>query len=295
MKKLLFIYNPNTGGGRLKNRLMEVLGIMSEAGYRLTVYPTAARGDARRAAEEMCMEHDHVVCCGGDGTLNEVVHGLMQHRSPPPLGYIPGGTTNDFASSLKLPRTNMQAAAKRAVHPNRVFRCDVGRFNERIFNYVAAFGAFTDVAYATPQKFKNVLGYFAYVIGGISRLPGLQPVHIHLQADDAEYEDDFIFGMVSNSTSVGGFSFADKNKVKMDDGEFEILLVRQPHNLADLGFLSGALLARDATSPLLVATRASKIKFTGPAAVPWTLDGEYGGAPEMLEIDVLHRALSICV
>lgn len=295
MKKLLFIFNPHTGGGRLRNRLMPLLCRFAEEGYTLTVCPTTCVGDARRYAQTHGDEHDLLVCCGGDGTLNEVVDGLRNCEVPPVLGYIPGGTTNDFASSLKLPRTNMMAAAERALKPRKIYKCDVGLFNNRAFTYVAAFGAFTDITYKTPQNFKNVLGYFAYILEAIPRLGNLQPCHMTLETDDATVEDDFIFGMVSNSTSVGGFSLLPKEKVHMDDGLFEVLLVRHPRNISDLRAVSSALLSHDDTAEGIVSLQAKKMRITSSQPLPWTLDGEFGGEVEQVDFSVLPRSLRICI
>lgn len=295
MQKMLFIFNPKTGGGRLRGRLMEILCYFAGQDYELTVYPTGAKGDARRIAASKGAQHDIVVCCGGDGTLNEVVDGLHTLKNPPLLGYIPGGTTNDFASSLKLPKTDMMAAAKRAVYPKKILEIDVGQFNQRCFTYVAAVGAFTDVSYSTPQTFKNIFGYFAYIVEAIQKLPGLQPCHMCIEAGDERYEDDFLFGMVSNSTSVAGFSFLDKDDVHMNDGLFEVLMVRQPQNLADLRSVSSALLSHNTASSWILSLQVPKVTITSAKPLPWTLDGEYGGELDKVEIEVKPRAQRICV
>lgn len=296
VQKMLFIFNPHTGGGRLRGKLMQILCEFSAAGYEITAHPTSARGDARKTAEEQACGYDLVVCCGGDGTLNEVINGLLLCGSPPVLGYIPGGTTNDFASSLQLPKTDMMAAVKRITHPRKVFDFDVGMFNDRAFSYVAAFGAFADVSYETPQKFKNVLGYFAYILEGAQKLPSLHPYHAVIETDDGkQVEEDFIYGMVSNSTSVGGFSFAGQSKVLLNDGKFEVLLLRHPQNLGEFRRLSAALVSRNITSPSLTALKAKRIKITSPEPINWTLDGEFGGAHKLAEINVLEKALKIRV
>lgn len=295
MQDLLFIFNPNTGGGRLKTKLMSILCAYSHANYRVTVLPTRAHGDARRFAAEYGESFSKVICCGGDGTLNEVVDGLMSLEKRPVLGYIPGGTTNDFASSLRLPRSDMIAACERTIHPKKIYKCDVGRLNRRHFTYVAAFGAFTDVSYGTPQAFKNVFGYYAYIVEGAQRLPNIQSYKLQVEYDGQTLEDEFVFGMVSNSTSVGGFSFSDKVQVRMDDGLFEVLLVKKPNKLLDIGGISAALIGRNIDSPWVVALQGSKIKFTFEDEVPWTMDGEFGGNHEKVEIDINSRALEICI
>lgn len=295
MKKCVFIFNPHTGGGRLRGKLMEIICMLSAAGYELSVYPTAARGNARTFAMEKGKNAHLVVCCGGDGTLNETVDGLMQLENRPLLGYIPGGTTNDFASSLTLPKTDMIKAAKRIISPKKEFEFDVGSFNEQSFNYVAAFGAFTDVSYTTPQAFKNLLGYFAYIAEGVQRLPNLKTFHAKLSCCEESIEDEFLFGMVANSTSVGGFQFGSTGKVRLDDGRFEMLMIRKPNSLSELSSLSASLITRNLTSPYLIARRITKLEVISKNPIPWTIDGEFGGEHSHSLITVNQKALRICI
>lgn len=298
MEKMLFIYNPHTGGGKLKNKLLQILDIFAAAGYAdICVHPTTAVGDARKTAERLGGKFDIVVCCGGDGTLNEVVGGIIKHNPVPRLGYIPGGTTNDFASSLLLPKSDMLKAAERVVNPKKVFSVDAGIFNERNFNYVAAFGAFTDVAYKTPQRFKNVLGYFAYILEGAQHLGSIAPCHAKLALPDGTvHEGDYLFGLIANSTSVGGFTFPNaKTKIRLDDGQFEALLVKHPHSLAELRELSAAVLTKNISSPLLTAVQFTEATLTTDEDVEWTLDGEYGGSCSVANIKVLNKAVPICI
>lgn len=295
IKKLLFIFNPNTGGGRLKNKLMGIIQAFSKAGYCVTVFPTAGPGHARQEVIRHGGSTNLLVCCGGDGTLNEVVDGMMHLKTPPLLGYIPGGTTNDFAASLKLPRANMMNAAMRIIAPKDIVSIDVGAFNHRHFTYVAAFGAFTDVAYSTPQYYKNLLGYMAYIMEGLSRLPNIRPFKVKVTTETEEFEEDILFGMVANSASVGGISFPEQSKVQMDDGLFEVLLVRRPHSLAEIGSISTALMIKNFHSPYLRVTRVSKITICTNEPVAWTLDGEFGGELERAEIVVKQKALRICI
>lgn len=291
-KKLLFIFNPHTSGGRLSSHLLDIICTLAAGGYEVTAHPTTSQGDARQTAAQAAGTYDLVVCCGGDGTLNETVHGLLNIASPPPLAYIPGGTTNDFASSLGLPRSNMVKAAQLAVTSEMLLHCDIGLVNnQRIFTYVAAFGAFTDVSYSTPQKFKNLVGYMAYILEGIQRLPTLQSMQIHVCTDTEEFEEDILFGMVSNSTSVGGFSFA--QQVAMDDGAFEMLMVRRPQNLSELAGLSAALVTRNINSPYIIAKHVQSVSIVGQAPIAWTLDGEYGGEHIQTDIAVKPQALAI--
>ena len=203
MKKMLFIVNPRSGKGQIKNNLLEILDIFNKAGYEPTMHITQSVLDAKETVKAKAADYDVVVCSGGDGTLNETVSGLMEEGIEIPLGYIPAGSTNDFASSLRIPR-NMKKAAQ-LITEGRLFQCDVGTFNERYFNYVAAFGAFTEVSYATPQQMKNVLGHQAYILEAMKKLMSIKPATMILEHDGGRIEGEFLYGMISNSTSVGGF------------------------------------------------------------------------------------------
>lgn len=293
MKRLLFIYNPQAGKGVIRSNLAGVVDTFTKAGYLVTVWPTQGKADATRVAARQGWWYDRVVCCGGDGTLNETVSGLLTLESPPVLGYIPAGTTNDFSKNLALPR-GIQKAAQTAVEgvPRP---CDMGRFNDRTFVYVAAFGAFTDVSYATPQEFKNAFGHLAYLLEGATKLGDLgKGYRLVVEHDGGTIEDDFIYGMVTNTTSVGGFKMFPPNHVALDDGQFEVVLVRQPKRPGDLqdAFLS---LARQSTegSRQVEAFHTKRLTVRSWGELPWTLDGEYGGAPELAHIENLHQAITL--
>ena len=232
MKKLLFIYNPNAGKGLLKPKLSDILDIFVKAGYEVTVYPTQKYRDGYRKVARFEGDYDLLVCSGGDGTLDEVVTGMMQREDRIPIGYIPTGTTNDFANSLHIPKDLLKAADV-AVN-GEPFACDVGRFNKDIFVYIAAFGLFTDVSYQTKQEIKNVLGHLAYVLEGTKRLFGIPSYHIKVTHDGEVIEDEFVFGMVTNSKSVGGFRNMIGKNVVFDDGEFEATLIKFPKNPLEL-------------------------------------------------------------
>lgn len=296
MKKMLFIFNPHTGGGKLKTKIVDMLCIFKKAGYIVTAYPTSAKEDALKTVKKLGEKYDIVVCCGGDGTLNEVTNGLIGLENLPLLGYIPGGTTNDFASSLGIPKNDMIKVAQKIVDCKEPFAFDVGTFNGRVFNYIAAFGAFTDVSYATPQKTKNKLGYFAYILEGAQRLPNLKTQYLRLETDSGEIvEDDFLYGMVSNSTSVGGFSYPNNITVALDDGLFEMVLLRQPQNFGEYTHLPDAVFKGQISSPAITALKVKSIKITSPEEILWTLDGEFGGACKEVEIEVKKKALKICL
>ncbi len=289
MKRLLFIYNPHAGKGTIRQRLGEVVERFDAAGYQVTLHPTTGPKDATQAALEEAPHYDHVVCCGGDGTLNEVVTGLLQLEHPPALGYLPAGTTNDFSKNLHLPG-RILAAADCAV--SGVPRpCDLGRFNDRNFVYVAAFGAFTDVSYNTPQQFKNTFGHLAYVLNGVSKLGSLKPYHLKVEYEEGCLEDDFIYGMVSNTVSVGGFKGLDPKMVKLDDGLFEVMLVKMPRTLPELNTIVTALLQQKPDGNV-IGFHASHVTFTSPSPLPWTLDGEFGGDPLVAEVRNLPRAIT---
>lgn len=292
MKKLLFIYNIHAGKGLLKTKLSAVLDAFVQAGWDVTVHPTQGAQDATNIAMERAGEFDRIVCSGGDGTLHEVVAGLMTRSERPEVGYIPAGTTNDFAKNLNLPR-GMEATAKTAAAgtPRPV---DIGRFNDRYFIYIAAFGAFTDVAYNTPQQFKNTFGHLAYVLEGATRLGSIQAYPLRVEHDNGVEEGEFCYGMISNTVSVGGFMGSAAENVKLDDGLFECILVRLPQTAAQLQAVMKALkqMGPDENG-LVLSLRTSRLKVTCPDELPWTLDGEYGGAPKEAEIQNCKQAVSI--
>lgn len=293
MKKLLFLYNPHAGKGQIRLHLAGILNVFAKAGYLTTVWPTRGPADATWAAAHLGARFDRIICCGGDGTLNETVTGLLTLENPPALGYIPAGTTNDFAKNLSLPQ-DMEGAARMAatgvLHP-----CDMGRFNERAFVYVAAFGAFTDVSYGTPQPFKNAFGHLAYLVEAATRLGSLMKgYHLAVTHSGVTFEGDFLYGMVSNTVSVGGFQMFPPSEVALDDGQFEVVLVRQPKNPVELQAALFSLARQSADqSDQILAFHASHLAVASPEALPWTLDGEYGGSPRAVEIQNLPKALTL--
>ncbi len=292
MKTLLFIYNPTSGKGLIKTHLYSILSTFTKAGYLTTVYPTQSKGDAAKLAGELGGNYDRVVCSGGDGTLSETVSGLMLLSKPPVLGYIPAGSTNDSAHNFRLPR-NLEKAAVIAAG-DHVLPCDIGLLNQKSFVYVAAFGAFTDVAYDTPQELKNVLGHMAYVFSAMGAVTSITSYRLNVEHDNGSLEDDFLFGMVCNTVSVGGVQALSSIHVELDDGLFEVLLIRSLPRLTDLNRVLQSLSqgkAIDANS--LVTFRTSRLKISCAHPLPWTIDGEYGGAPEITEIENRQKALRI--
>ena len=293
MKKMLFIMNPFAGVKRANRHLTDILLMFTQAGYEVTTHMTLGRGDAAAVAREKGKDVDLVVCCGGDGTLNESINGLLSAGADTPIGYIPAGTTNDFATSLCIPK-KMDKAAIAAVSGVPVW-VDVGRFGQEYFAYVAAFGAFTDVAYTTPQDMKNSLGRLAYVLACAQRLTSLPSYHIRLEHDEGAVEDEILIGMVSNSSFVAGFPVGKLLDVSMSDGLMEVTLVRKPPLLLDLTRAINGLLVGELDPELIYTVKTQKLRVLSREPMPWTLDGEYGGTRSEVNIENLTRALEINV
>lgn len=292
-KKMLFVYNPRAGKAKIRSNLLDIIDIFVKAGFEVTAYPTQAAGDAVKAVRERREGYDVVVCSGGDGTLDEVVGGMMQCEERLPIGYVPAGSTNDFANSLKIPKSMIQAAD---VVVNGVdFACDIGLFNESSFIYVAAFGIFTDVSYETKQDAKNVLGHAAYLIEGVRRLPTVRSYELEIAYEDKVIEGDFLYGMITNSYSVGGFKGITGQDIALDDGEFEVTLIRKPTNTLELNNIIVAMVDKRVKSEHIYSFHTSKLTVRAKEPVKWTLDGEYGGEHLSVEIRNCHRALTIRV
>lgn len=293
-KKMLFIYNPRAGKSQIRSNLLDMIDIFVKAGYEVTAYPTQAQGDGIKAVTERQIGYyDMIACSGGDGTLDEVVTGMMQCEKRLPIGYVPAGTTNDFAGSLGIPRSMEKAA--RVIVDGRSFRCDVGGFNENIFVYIAAFGLFTDVSYETRQDMKNVLGHMAYVLEGMRKLSKVKSYAMKVTSGDRAIEGDFIFGMITNSLSVGGFKKITGDNVKLDDGVFEVTLIRRPGNPVELNTIMAAMVNRNIDTDLMECFTASELQIESAEDIAWTLDGEFGGRHSRVEIRNYKQALEIRV
>ncbi len=293
MKQLLFIFNPVAGKGQIRANLSGILDQFTKLGYLVTAYPTQGKGDAVTAAAAMAMGYDRVVCAGGDGTLSETAAGLMrlpeEHR--PPLGYIPAGSTNDCAGNLRLPTGVLASAAVAA--SGVMCPCDVGTLNGRPFFYVAAFGAFTDVAYDTPQDLKKTFGHMAYIMAGLASLPSITPYPLTIEHDGGTLTGKFLLGMVCNTFSVGGIKALPRNMVCLDDGLFEVILLRNPKSISDFQQLLQALTQQKGTEDgTVIALRTSKLVISSDSSLPWTIDGEYGGSYLRSEIYNHRRALT---
>ncbi|MCI9595451.1 MAG: YegS/Rv2252/BmrU family lipid kinase [Lachnospiraceae bacterium] len=294
MKKMLFIVNPRSGREQVKTRLLEILDLFSREGYQVQVHITQSPKDATVIAREYGAEYDLVVCSGGDGTLNEVISGLIGLESPPLLGYIPAGSTNDYASSLRIPR-DMMEAAENAVTGNP-FSIDIGQFSKnQHFVYIAAFGAFTEVSYQTSQDKKNILGHQAYILEGVKSLAALKTYPMRVEWEDQVLEEEFVFGMVTNTISVGGFKGLVTQSVALNDGEFEVLLIRRPRTPLDLSNIISYMFLKEEQNDYVFKFKAKELKFTAQAPVDWVLDGEFGGSRQEVEIVNLKEKMKILV
>lgn len=290
-KKLLFIYNPKAGKERIRYHLSDILNTFAEEDYEITAYPTRKKGDATARALSLEDDYELLVVSGGDGTLDEVVTGLKVAGKDIPIGYIPAGSTNDFGRSLGLPKS-MKGAAEIAVR-GADYRCDIGKFNNDYFVYVAAFGLFTDVTYMTPQKKKNVLGYGAYVLEGVKRLSDVRTFHAKIEYEGGCLEGDYLAGLISNSNSVGGFYGITGPHVSLNDGLFEILLIKMPPTLLELNEILIAVFDRRYESEYVISLCAPSVCVMSDEAIPWTLDGEYGGDTTCATITVLNEAINV--
>ena len=290
-KKMLFVFNPLSGKSQIRTKLMDILDIFVKAGYQVEIHVTQRALDARRVVEERGYDMDLIVGSGGDGTLNEVVSGIMGMDRRPYIGYIPAGTTNDFAASHRIPRNMIRAAE--SIVMGTACPIDIGKFNERYFAYVAAFGAFTDVPYKTPREIKAILGHPAYILEAAKGLGAIKAQHIIMEADHEVYEGDVLVGMVSNANQIAGFKGLNGKNVQLDDGKFEVLLVENPHNIIQLTDVVTSLLQNGHKSKFVRHFSASRIKFCFEEPVEWVLDGEFGGKRKEARIENCCRAVNV--
>ena len=295
-KKLLFIYNPVSGKAQARAYITDIIEIYSENDYIVTVYPTKCKGDGFEFIKQHASEYNMIAVCGGDGMLNEAVNALMHTDASvrPALAYLPSGSTNDFAGTVGIP-TNVRHAAKMSVE-GKPFFCDAGKINDKYFAYVAAFGAFTSVSYDTSQDFKNIFGHLAYIFEGLRKLPTIKPIHMKISFDNNVIEDDFILGMVTNSLQVGGIKFNLGTAISLNDGMFEVLLVKKPQNATSFQTVISAFMAQNIEKAKdIISFKASKIKFETDEPIPWTVDGEFGGDTDCAEITNYTRAFSVII
>lgn len=292
MKKLYFILNLQSGKATISSKLAVVIDMFTKAGYEVTARPTQERMDACAAAKYACGQgFDLIVCSGGDGTLNEVIQGVMRSENKLPIGYIPAGSTNDFARGVGIPRNIIDAV--QWIIDGKKYPCDIGSFNDKFFTYIAAFGAFIEVTYETSQQVKNVLGHVAYVLNGISRLKNIKSYHMKITYDDEIIEDNYIFGMVTNSSSVAGL--LSLNNFLLDDGLYEVTLIKTPGNPLDLQRIIHSLLNIDIDidTAYIKSFRTSKIRFECDDELQWTIDGEFGGAYKTVDVCNNKQAIEL--
>lgn len=292
-KKMLFIVNPKAGRTTLKSSLIDVVDIFCKSGFDVCVHPTQSQCDAENFVAENGNEYDVIVCAGGDGTLGNTVTGIMKSNLKRPLGYIPCGSTNDYAKSMEIPDRAMEAA-KHLVAASP-FSVDIGQLNDNYFVYVAAFGVFSDTSYATPQNMKNIFGHAAYVLQGIKSIVNIPTYNLRVEYDGQVAQGEFIYGMISNSVSIGGYKSLVGHGVEFDDGLFEGVLIRKIQNLADLQRIVNSLIVGDVNEKNMVAFRAKHVILDSDEKIAWTVDGEFGGEYNHADIRVYNKAVDLLV
>ena len=290
-KKLLLIVNHCSGRAKMHTELLKVIEVLSAADYSVTVYPTKYKGDATEYVSSLNSgDYNTVVVCGGDGTLNEVITGLMSKNLDIKLGYIPSGTLNEWSSGLKISR-NIETAAS-DITTGVDTKLDIGKFDDKYFSYTASFGAFTSASYSAPQDVKNVLGQAAYFFEGIKSLANIKPIRLKFTHENGVVEGEFLFGAISNSLSVGGIVKYDKTAVELNDGEFEVLLIRKPDNILKIQPLVDGILKRDFNREGMEFFRTKNLTVQSPETVSWTLDGEYAQGKPKMQIKNIHNAVT---
>ena len=293
-KKLLLIVNPCSGKAKMRPALLGVVEIFAKADFDVTVYPTKEREDAtRKVATLKEKDYDLIVVCGGDGTLNEVITGLMESEADIPIGYIPAGTLNEWSTGLGISKTIRQAA--KDIVKGKEITLDIGQFGDKYFTYTASFGAFTSASYSANQDVKNVLGQAAYFFEGIKSLGTIKPIHLKFECDDREIEGDFLFGAISNSMSVGGIVKFDQAAVQLNDGLFEVLLIKNPANVLGFQTIIDGIVKHELNRENLEFFRTKKISVTSDGALDWTLDGEHGVSNDKIKIKNIHNAVRFIV
>jgi len=294
MEKIFLVGNPCSGKKKLKKNLLDIVSVFSDAGYDVTVYPTKSRGDATVVVKELSNEYSVIVCCGGDGTLNEVIEGMMYNPNSYKLAYIPAGTLNEWSSSLHISRKIAEAA--RDIPKGKIITLDIGKFGDRYFTYTASFGAFTDASYATSQKVKNVLGHAAYILHGAKSLAKIKSYKLTFEHDGEKTEGKFLFGAITNSFSCGGIIKYNQSQVELNDGLFEVLLVRRPARGGRLRHIVAGILKKDFSNPAFEFFKTDKLTVTSEEGFSWTLDGEEAFMESgSLEIKNLNSAISFFV
>lgn len=294
MKKVLFIYNPVAGTGRVRKNLFEIVDFYNSKDCLITLCPIKRIGDFFAVLDLEHNKYDVIICSGGDGTLNIMISFLKGKKLNMPIAYIPSGSTNDYAYSLGISQDFEKSLERTLI--GDIKQIDIGRFNDKYFLYVAAFGIFTSVAYSTSQKVKNLLGHTAYILEGIRQLSELKSYHMVVETDDGMVDDSFILGLVTNTLSVGGIKNIMPADVALDDGKFEVILIKMPKSIVDLhGIITSLLGEKMDENSHIIYCKTQKLKVTSDEELAWTLDGEYGGVQKEIEIVNLQREGAIIV
>ena len=289
-KKVLIIFNPLAGKGQIKAKLWQIVDLFIKDGYNVGVHCTQKVGDTESIVQKYGRRYNLIVITGGDGTLNEAVRGIMKLDVKPYIGYIPCGTTNDFAASLRLSKDIIKAT--KSIINGTPFLCDIGKFNDRFYTYVSAFGAFTEVSYLTPQQSKNAFGHMAYIFEGMKSLQNIKPYYLKVSFENETIEDEFVFGMVSNSKYIGGIENIVKNDVCLNDGIFEVTLIKNPKNPLDLQNIIAAYFKKQPDNNYVYSYKTNSVTIESKEEIPWTLDGEYGGSHKKAEISIIPEAIT---
>ncbi|MCI5839041.1 MAG: YegS/Rv2252/BmrU family lipid kinase [Peptoniphilaceae bacterium] len=292
MKKILFLYNPKSGKGSIKEKISDILEYYSSKNILTTVYATQDVGDGREKIQEIGKDYDFIVVSGGDGTLDEIISGALKSDLNPTIGYIPTGSTNDFATTLEIPSDNLQRAVFLSIEGNTE-SIDIGKLDDKYFVYVAAFGSFADISYETDQGMKNIFGHAAYILEGLKTLTNLVTYNLDIDIDGEIIKDEFILGMITNTVSVGGFKGIISKEVELSDGKFEITLIKKPKNIMDFNKIITSLGSDNKDDELIITRKGTNIKISSDKKIKWTLDGEYGGSEKNSEIQIVNKAIKI--
>lgn len=291
-KKLLYILNPTAGKAKIKNTLCDIIDIFIKNEYEVHIHTTQKKNDAYEVALKKLQDYDLIVCSGGDGTLNEIIHAYMEKQCKKAFAYIPTGTTNDFATTIGLSKSPQKCATQ--IMQGKVNAIDIGDINQIPFVYIAAFGVFTDVSYTTPQASKNILGHSAYVLEGMKQFMNMKEYALKITYDDQVIEDKFCYGMITNTMSVGGIHFFNEKDIQLNDGYFECMFIKRPNNPLDLQQLFQAFITKDLSKCSRVKIcKAKQIKIDSENALSWTVDGEYAGDMNQCTITNHQSALRI--
>lgn len=292
-KKLFLVANPKSGRARIKAELLQIVSVLTQGGYTVTVYPTSGPKDATRIIENLSGEYETVVCCGGDGTLNEVISGIIKNKNDYRLGYIPLGTLNEWSGGLHISKNITKAASD--IITGKTMPLDIGYFDGSYFAYTASFGAFTSASYSAPQDIKNAIGQTAYVFEALKGLSSIKPVHLKFDIDGQIIEDDFLFGAVSNSLSMGGVIKLEESMVQFDDGYFEVVLIKNPLNIYEFQSIVDGIIKKDLNREQIYLLKAKNITVYGSEDTNWTLDGELGMGKPVLTIKNMNKAINFII